>query len=332
MTAMALHVLHVEAERFSADARREVLQYATLDECVATRAQLLSLVPDCDVLWVRLGHRIDEEIFERAVNLKAVVTATTGLNHIDLDAATRHGVDILCLRGERAFLTTVAATAEHTWGLILALVRHLPWSFDSVRNGDWLRDKYSGFDLRGRTMGIVGYGRLGTMVASYARSFGMRVTAADPFADDIPAWVSVLPLAEVLAAADVVSIHVPLSAETEGLLGGRELRRMKTGSYLVNTSRGELVDENALLAALECGQLAGAALDVLCGERQGEGTVAIHPLVAYSKQANNLLITPHIGGATVGAMARTENFMAEKLRDWAAAQATSAHNATGAPS
>jgi D-3-phosphoglycerate dehydrogenase len=317
MTKMALHVLHIEAEGFSADARSEIKKFAALDEHVATRAQLLSLVPLCDVLWVRLGHSVDEEVFEQAVNLKAVVTATTGLNHIDLDAATRRGIDVLCLKGERAFLDTVAATAEHTWGLLLALVRHLPWSFDSVRNGDWLRDEFAGSDLRGRTIGIVGLGRLGTMVAEYARVFGMRVVAADPFAQQLPEWISVGPLAEVLADADIVSIHVPLTANTKGMFGERELRQMRTGSYLVNTSRGELVDEDALLAALESRHLAGAAVDVVSHERQGRHTMATHPLIAYAMRSDNLLITPHVGGATIDAMARTEKFMAEKLCEWA---------------
>jgi D-3-phosphoglycerate dehydrogenase len=312
-----LQILHVEADGFTAEARREILEFAAFEEQTVTRADLLSGVAHCDVLWVRLGHYIDEEVFQNAKNLKAVVTATTGLNHIDLDAAARHGVEVLCLKGEREFLDTIAATAEHTFALLLAMVRNLPWSFDSVREGHWLREEFSGLDLRGMKLGILGYGRLGTMVAGYARAFGLKVAAHDQLEQKMPSWITRLSLHSLFGESDIVSIHVPLDSSTEGLVGARQIGLMRPGSYLINTSRGEIIDEEALLSALKSGHLSGAAVDVLANERPGRSKMASHALVDYARTANNLLITPHTAGATVGAKARTEVFMAGKLRRWA---------------
>jgi D-3-phosphoglycerate dehydrogenase len=159
--------------------------------------------------------------------------------------------------------------------------------------------------VAGKKIGVVGYGRLGRMVGEYLRALGATVVAADPGA------AGTLSLEELLRVADVVSLHASLTAETRGLFGRREFAAMKPGAWFLNTARGELVDEAALLEALESGRLAGAALDVLAGE--DAGGMGQHPLVRYAREYRNLLITPHLGGCTTESMEKTERFLAEKL-------------------
>jgi len=306
-------ILVAEAAGY-APAAREILEglgpvvLADLD-----RAGLLAALDGVQVLIVRLRNRIDEEVLAAAPALRVVVTATTGLDHIDLEAAARRGVTVLSLRGETDFLETVTATAEHTWGLLLALVRHIPRAAAAAAAGVWERDRFRGRELRGRRLGIVGLGRLGRMVARYGAAFAMDVAAHDPFAG---AWLEGVArcdtLAELLDRSDVLSLHVPLDERTRGLIGAAELGRLPAGALLVNTSRGGVVDEAALLDALRSGRLAGAALDVVQGETVA-GAVAGSLLVRHARENDNLLLTPHIGGATLESMQNTEIFMAGKL-------------------
>jgi D-3-phosphoglycerate dehydrogenase len=308
------HLLIAEGTDFPARAREILGACATMEVGDLDRDGLLRAVGKADLLWVRLRHRIDEEVFLAAPNLRLVVSPTTGLNHIDLDAAERRGVRVVSLRGEVEFLRDVRATAEHTILLMLALLRHLPDAVDHARSGGWDRDRFKGRELRGMTVGIVGYGRLGTLVARTLRAFDARVVAADPLREPGTEADSVrfVTAEDLFRIAELVSLHVSLSDGTKGLMGEREFSLLRPGAWLVNTSRGEIVDEAALLRALEEGRLAGAALDVLCDEQSGG--MADHPLVRYARTHPHLLITPHIGGCTAESMEKTEVFLAEKLQ------------------
>jgi D-3-phosphoglycerate dehydrogenase / 2-oxoglutarate reductase len=306
-------ILVAEAQRFSpqAVARLEQVGRVRLEDL--DRAGLLAGVAGADVLWVRLRHRIDEEVLAAGPGLRAVVTPTTGLDHLDLEAAERRGVRVLALRGEVDFLREIRATAELAIGLMLALLRNLPEAAKHVRDGGWDRDRFRGRELHEKTVGVVGLGRLGTIVAGYLRAFGCEVLAADPHRApaEVPEGCELTGLDDLLRRAHLVSLHVSLSDATRGLLGAAELGRMREGAWLVNTARGELVDEQALLGALRSGRLAGAALDVLRDERPAG--MAEHPLVRHAREHSNLLITPHIGGATAESMAKTERFLADRL-------------------
>jgi D-3-phosphoglycerate dehydrogenase len=301
-------ILVSESSGFSAAAAERLRAGHELELADLDRAGLLAAVADADVLWVRLRHRIDEEVFAAAERLRFVVSPTTGLDHIDLDAPSRHA-QVLSLQGETEFLRDVRATAEHTLALMLALLRRLPAAARHVAEGGWDRDRFRGHELRGRTVGIVGYGRLGRIVAGYLRAFDAEVIATDPGPGS--GDVELVALDELLRRADVVSLHAPLTDDTRALIGRDQIAAMRPGAMLVNTARGALVDEAALLAALEDGRLAGAALDVLSGEdAAGMGD---HPLVAYARGHDNLIVTPHVGGATHESMEKTELFMAERL-------------------
>jgi D-3-phosphoglycerate dehydrogenase len=308
-------ILVAESQGFSKDATALLRRVGRVLLNDVDRTELLHAVAPVDVLWVRLRHHIDEELMERAPRLKVIVTPTTGLNHIDMEEAARRGIRVLSLRGETEFLKNVHATAEHTVGLILSLLRHIPEARAHVVGGGWSRDGFRGSELAGKTVGIVGYGRLGRIISRLLLAFETRVLASDPhvWTTDVDPGVQVVPLTELLQQADIVSLHVNLYAETTGFFGKEHFAQMKPGARFVNTARGELVDETALLEALRSSHLSGAALDVLTEERStGMGN---HPLVRYARGHDNLLLTPHIGGCTTESMEKTELHMARKLYD-----------------
>ncbi len=306
-------ILNLEPENYSAEALTVLQSLGAVETGPLDRAGLLERVGEFDVLIVRLAHSIDRQVLERAERLKVIVSATTGLDHIDLKYAAAKGIAVLSLRGETDFLRRIPATAEHTWALLLALVRRIPAAHASVLAGEWQRDRFRGADLAGKTLGLLGLGRIGEKVARYGLAFGMTVLAYDPYR---PGWLDGVERlsgqADLLRRSQVFSIHVPLNAETENLIGAPELALLPPGALLVNTARGQVLDESALLAALERGHLGGAALDVLRDERRG--SLVESPLVRYARLHDNLILTPHIGGATRESMAATEVFMAHKLR------------------
>jgi len=313
-------ILVTESKGFSKEATALLRRAGRVLHHDLDRPELLHEAVQADVLWVRLRHQIDEELMERAPRLKVIVSPTTGLNHIDMEEAARRGIRVLSLRGETEFLKSVHATAEHTVGLILGLIRRVPDAKSHVLGGGWNRDLFRGNELAGKVAGIVGYGRLGRIVARLLLAFEMRVLASDPhvWTTDVDPGVQIVPLNELLRQADLVTLHVNLYAETTGFFGKEHFAQMKSGAWFVNTARGELVDEGALLEGLRSGHVRGAALDVLTDERSaGMGS---HPLVQYARRHENLLITPHIGGCTVESMEKTELHMARKLYDFLTAK------------
>jgi D-3-phosphoglycerate dehydrogenase len=263
-----------------------------------------------DAVWIRLAHKLGADAFVAAGRCKAIACPVTGLDHLDLSAAAAAKVQIVSLKGEVEFLKTVRATAELTLALMLSLLRQVPQAAASVKAGQWARDLFRGHELYGKTVGLVGVGRLGAIVAGYLRAFGARVVGYD-IRSDFPEGVERCDaLEELLGMSDIVSIHVSLDARTKGMFGVAQFAAMRPGSWFVNTARGPVVDEAALLTALEKGQLAGAALDVLTGEPDVD---ARHPVVRYAQAHPNLLVVPHIGGNTFESFEKTEVFIANKL-------------------
>ena len=219
-------------------------------------APLAEQVSDVDILVIRLRYRVGREVIASAPNLRVVVTPTTGLDHLDLEALEEHGVQVLSLKGETGFLRSIPATAELTWGLLLAVRRRIVPAVSSVAQGEWERDYFRGRDLKGCVMGIVGCGRIGSMIAEYAKVFGMSVLVFDRSPIEL-AGVEQVSLDELYQKSDVVSIHLPLEAETVGFVGPAAFARIKEGAVFLNTSRSGIVDEDALMEALRSGRLAG---------------------------------------------------------------------------
>jgi D-3-phosphoglycerate dehydrogenase len=278
------------------DALDPLRQMAEVVVLPANQQVFAARLPEFDAYLASLEVRTDADAIASAPRLKIIATPSTGLDHIDLAAAESHGIVVLSLRDDKAFLNQLTATAELAWALLLSVARRLPWAVLAAHGGDWARDRFRGHQLSGKTLGIIGYGRLGRMVGEYGRAFRMRVIATDVGDVATPDYVERMSLDRLLPQADVISIHVHLTDQTRGLLGPAQFAQMKRGAILINTSRGAIVDEAALLAALQSGALLGAGLDVIDGEWRTD--LHQHPLIAYAARHQNLVISPHIGGVT----------------------------------
>ncbi len=308
---MPISIIIAEPERFSEQAVSRLREVGEVILRTVDRDGLRRAFQEFDVVWFRLAHRIDATMLGDKPRCRILATPVTGLDHIDLEACAARGIRVVSLKGETEFLREVRATAELTVGLMLALMRKIPQASRSVQDGVWDRDLFQGHELYSKTAGIIGVGRLGSIVAGYLRAFGMHVVGYDP-RPDFPsdACARAQTLGEVLEQADVVSLHVSYGPATRHLIGATELAVMKPEAVLINTSRGGVVDEVALLSALESGRLAGAALDVLDGEPDIDGK---HPVAAASRRLDNLLVVPHLGGNTVESFEKTERFLAERV-------------------
>ena len=313
-----IRILNLEPKGYSQKARVVLEEFAEVEEGPLTHQELMENISRFDALIVRFGHGIiGRELMDRGKLLKAIASATTGLNHIDLEAAKERNIVILSLQGETEFLQGIHATPEHTWALLLSLIRNIPDAVMHVREGGWDRDLFKGTELHEKTLGIVGFGRVGSNLAKYAQSFGMEVVAHDEREVSAPDYVTFVPLDELFKRSDVVSVNVPYNDVTHHMVGQDAIALMKEGVILINTSRGEVLDENALLKALESKHIGGAAVDVLEGEHSKEkGWVMQNPLVGYARSNHNLLITPHVAGATAESMVKTEIFIAQKLQSF----------------
>ncbi|MDP2641548.1 MAG: NAD(P)-dependent oxidoreductase [Candidatus Yanofskybacteria bacterium] len=306
-------ILNLEPEGYSREAAAILKQFAEVKEGPLTPEELRRDVSRFDALIVRFAHGvIGRELMEKGTRLKAIATATTGLNHIDLQAARERGISVLSLRGETEFLNGIYATPEYTFALLLALIRKIPDAVFHVRSGEWNRDQFKGTELYGKTLGIIGFGRVGKNIARYAEAFGMEVLAYDIKDIPMPSYARSVSLEMLLKESDVISLCVTYDDATHHMIDEEAFAAMKRGVLIVNTSRGEVINEEAFLVSLESGHVAGASVDVLGGELAQP--IREHPLVRYAATHTNLLITPHVAGATAESMEKTEIFIAEKLR------------------
>lgn len=255
--------------------------------------------------------RITDDMVRAAPSLRIISCATTGSDHIAREALNERGVPVRTLKEDPEVLRNITPAAELSFALLMACARKLIAAVKHVNAGGWTREDFPGVMLNGRTLGLVGCGRIGGWMARYARAFGMDVVGYDPHLTDFPDTIRKASIEEVFDSADFVSIHVHLGPETTGLVSRNLIERLKPGAVLINTSRGAIVDEAALLDALQSGRLGGAGLDVL----DGEPDTADHPLVRYAREHDNLLITPHCGGFSPDAVRLVCAHAAGKIRD-----------------
>lgn len=285
-------------------------------EVDATNEAAAEAIADCDAAFVGLGVNFDAGLLSKAPKLRIIATATTGLDHIDSAHAEAAGIKILSLRGEDAFLDTITGTAELALGLMISLSRHIPRAHAHVVDeGGWDREAFRGQSLYGKTVGSVGMGRLGRILARAAEGLRMKVVFTDPnVAEGVYPHHERMDLDGLLATSDFVVINVHLKDDTRHMFSSDAFAKMKDSAYLINTARGGIVDEPALIEALEKGEIAGYGTDVLDGEVDfGTGAAGQHPLVALARRRDNILILPHIGGMTSDSRAATDIFMAKKL-------------------
>ena len=275
------------------------------------------LLAQADVCFAPLGYYFGREKIDACKRLQVIASSTTGEQHIDVTYATGRKIAVFSLKGERAFLRQITPTAELTIALIVNVMRNMYPAYQSVLQGRWNRRPFGATKMLSRcTLGIAGFGRLGSMVGRYGRAMGMRVlTFDDKLRAEEPGMHRCETLEEMLPQCDVVSLHLPYEAGQPPRFDRAMLGRMRPGAYLVNTARGELIDDRALIALLESGHIKGAATDALAGEFVPgfEHQVETHPLVRYARSHPNLLITPHIGGSTRDAWHDTEAHTIERI-------------------
>jgi D-3-phosphoglycerate dehydrogenase / 2-oxoglutarate reductase len=284
-----------------------LLRDAGWEVLTPTAAALPSALADADALVVRSATKVTAALLERAARLRAIGRAGVGVDNVDVDAATRRGVLVMNTPGGNS-----VSVAEHTLALMLGLARAVPQANASIHAGKWEKSAFSGTELRGKTIGLVGLGRVGTEVARRARALEMKVLAHDPYVTPAAAAeveVELVPLDDLLRLSDVISLHTSLSAQTEKLIDAAAIAKMKKGVRIVNCARGELINETALAEALKSGHVAGAALDTFAEEPPKNS-----PLVGLP----NVIATPHIAGSTAEAQEEVGTAIAQQLRDFLA--------------
>lgn len=268
-------------------------------------ADFQEALAESEALILRSATTVDDSLLEKAPQLRAVGRAGVGVDNIDIDAATKRGIAVF-----NAPNANTNAAAELTVGLMLAAARNIAPADASVRNKEWERARFKGVELKGKTLGLIGAGRIGSEVALRCQAFGMDVIVYDPYLTEERAaefGAALVPLNEVLARADFISIHVPLTDETRGIVDAEALMRMKDDAFVVNASRGGVVDELALAGALHSGAIAGAALDVYETEPLAED----NPL----RDAPNLILTPHLGASTREAQDGVATEVAQRIAE-----------------
>lgn len=264
--------------------------------------ELIKVIPEYDGLIVRSATKVTREVIQAGKNLKAIGRAGIGLDNIDAEAAKERGIKVLNTPG-----ATTISVAELTMGHMLALARHIPQATASLKAGKWEKKLFMGTELYGKTLGIIGLGRIGREVAKRASAFGMDIVAYDPYvreADVRDLGLKLLPLEDLLQYSDYITIHVPLTPETKHMLGKREFELMKPGVRIINCARGGVIDEQALYEALVSGKVAGAALDVFEEEPPKD-----NPLL----KLDNVIGTPHLGASAEEGQLRAGVEIAEKM-------------------
>jgi D-3-phosphoglycerate dehydrogenase len=269
-----------------------------------TASQLLEVIGDYDGLLVRSNTRVKTEVINAARNLKVIGRAGTGVDNIDLESATKKGIVVMNTPGGNSI-----SVAEHTIALLLSLARYLPQASASAKQGKWEKKQFTGFELKDKTLGVVGLGRIGIEVVRRAKAFQMNLVVYDPFVSERLAKdlnVKMVSLDELFANSDIITLHVPLGEATRNLINAQSIAKMRNGVYLINTARGELIQEDDLIAALDSGKVAAAALDVLSIEPPTVG----YPLLQHPR----VIATPHIAASTLEAQEMVGVEIAEQVR------------------
>ena len=267
-----------------------------------SESDLIKVISEYDGLIVRGQTRVTVAVLEAATRLKVVGRAGVGVDNIDLEAAKKHGIPVV-----NAPTSTTVAVAEHAFGLLLAIARETPRADASMKQGGWLKKEFEGVELSGKTLGVIGYGRIGTEVGRRAAAFGMNVIVYDPNVSEdelVHGDAEPVSLQDLFAWSDFISLHLPLNVHTRDLIGPQAISQMRDGVRIVSTARGGIIDEAALLDAVNSGKVAGAALDVFEKEPPSLTELVAHPRV---------IATPHIGAQTSEAQSRAAEDIAVEV-------------------
>ena len=306
-------VLCPEPESFSKEGLDFASNIVTLTAKTMAQDLFESNLKYFDGILIRFNTKISKKLLSKNKNIRFILSPTTGLDHIDVEYCKRKKIKIYHIKNDMAFLKQLPGTAELTFGLMLSLIRKIPSAFESVKNKNWEVGPFRGLELSDKTIGILGFGRLGKKVAKIALSFNMKVIFFDPFKSYKSKKIKKInDLNEFLKAVDILSLHLHLNKNTHHLIGESELSLLKKDSIIINTSRGSIIDNRALLKFLKQSKIKGAALDVLEDE-EAIINKKVNPLIKYSMSNNNLIITPHIGGATYESVRKSDQYVLQKF-------------------
>ncbi len=298
----------LESKKFSDDAILFLKKIGQVN--IFDGKDLNKFLNSLDILFVRLSFKIDKVFIDKCSNLKWICSPTTGHNHLDLEYINKKKINVITLRGETKFLKSIKATPEHTFGLILAILRRYGIAFNSIKEGDWNREKCIGEELYNNIVGIIGFGRVGQQVARYCKSFGAKVIYYD--IKDIKSRFDLTKsdnLSDLIKKSRIVVLCADYKSQRPLIIGQKEIKLLQN-KFFINSSRGELVDEKFLLETAVNGKFLGIALDVISNENSKNNLNEWKELM----EKQNVIITPHIGGFTEVSIKKTELFIAEKLK------------------
>lgn len=296
----------LEPKNFSKSAINELSELGDLS---VFKDNIDDFLKDIDVLFIRLGYFIGKDILNKAPRLKIICSPTTGLNHIDLNETKKRNIKIISLKNEREFLSTIRATPEHTFGLVLALLRNYKSSFLNSQNTEWNRDKYTGNEIYGNKTGIIGLGRVGKILAKYFNCFGAEVFYYD-IDSKIQTDLNIIQTNSIEELINKTEILILSASYSDKVIINRNHFNLMKNKYFINTARGELIDESYLIEKINNNFFKGVAIDVITNET-GDNNLSNLLKVADNK---NVIVTSHISGATFTSMNRTEEFIVKKLK------------------
>jgi D-3-phosphoglycerate dehydrogenase len=284
-----------------------------------TKTDLSRIIGEFDAFVPDPGGRytIDQTILKNAAKLEIIVTPSTGTDHIDKKLCERLGIKVASLRDSGTVIESIHASAEFSFLLLLSILKKSIKAANAAKLGYWreIEDQLRGFELHGKTVGLIGLGRIGKKMARYCNAFGAEVIAIDPLGSQGTSGVIMCSSTdELLNKADIVCLHIHLDENNHNFFGERQFSSMKPGAYFINTSRGGLVDEYALIDALKNNKIAGAAVDVIKNEQSED--LSTSPLIDFAKTSDKIIITPHIAGLTVDSQGKAAHFSLTKIKDF----------------
>ncbi len=305
-----IKIIYLGAEVGAIAAEEAAAGRANIVRIPAIVADLQVAIKTCDALLdASMKVPVTDAMVASAANLRIISCATTGSDHIERAELNRRGIPVRTLMEDKALLLNLTPAAELSWALLMACARMLPAAVAHVKTGGWDRELFPGIMLNGKRIGIIGCGRIGTWMSRYAHAFGMDIVGYDPLLSEFPEHIQPVALEDLARTSDFITIHVPLTDDTRGLFSAKYFAALKTGSILINTSRGAVIDEQALLDALESKRIKAAGLDVLTAEPHIEASALYH----YAKSHDNLILTPHCGGFSHDAVKIVCRRAAEKI-------------------
>ena len=278
-----------------------------------TRSDLKSYLNKNDVDWIFTNPNKQNFILDGSIlkgsSIKGINTASTGLNHIDLDYCEGNNIEVWSLKDDYELINDLPSTSELAFGLMMSLLRKIPSGFDHVKRGDWDYEPFVGHQVKGKTIGVVGYGRLGKIMCRLFDGWNVNLLGYDP--NEFVTTARGVPLNDLLKESDVVFLHVHVTDDTRGMVDEEFLSKMKKGSYLINTSRGELVDEDSIIKSISDGHLHGYGTDVIADEF---GEIQKSKLVEMSRFSDKIIITPHVGGMTIEGQTKAYQWAVRKFK------------------